>query len=64
MDISRASLASIEKINLTASLSSVQDADIAKEQMKLTKEAILQNVNISAMAQGNISSEKFINLFA
>lgn len=64
MDISSVSLASIEKINIAASRSTVQDADIAKEQMKLTKDTILQNVNISAMAQANISPENFINLFA
>lgn len=62
MDISDVSMVSIGKINLTASLASVKDADMVKEQMKLVKDSLLQNTSISAMAQGNISPKNFIDL--
>ncbi len=53
----------VEEINLRASLSSIQDADLAQEQMELTKLSILQQAAISMLAQANSAPQSVLMLF-
>ncbi len=52
-----------ELVNKQASLSTVQDADIAKEQMELTKLQILQSTSLAMLAQNNTAPGALLNLF-
>ena len=54
----------IEEINLRASLSSIQDADLAQEQMELTKLSILQQAALSMLAQANSAPQSVMILFS
>ena len=52
----------VEKVNLKASLSSIQDADLAEEQLELTKLSILQQSALSMMAQANSAPQAILML--
>ena len=52
-----------ESVNWQASLSTVQDADIAKEQMELTKLQILQNTALAMLVQNNTAPGALLQLF-
>ena len=53
----------IEEVNLRASLSSIQDADLAEEQLELTKLSILQQSALAMLAQANSSPQSVLTLF-
>jgi len=53
----------VELVNLKASLSSIQDADLAEEQMELTKLTILQQASLSMLAQANSAPNSIMMLF-
>ncbi|MEW6535265.1 MAG: flagellin [Candidatus Auribacterota bacterium] len=53
----------VERVNLKASLSSIQDTDLAEEQMELTKLNILQQASISMLAQANTAPQAVLSLF-
>ncbi|MEW6535261.1 MAG: flagellin [Candidatus Auribacterota bacterium] len=53
----------VESVNLKASLSSIQDADLAEEQLELTKLSILQQSSLSMMAQANSAPQSIMMLF-
>jgi len=53
----------VEKVNLQASLSSIQDADLAEEQMELTKLNILQQASLSMLAQANSAPNSVMIMF-
>ncbi len=53
----------VESVNLKASLSSIQDADLAEEQMELTKLNILQQSALSMLAQANSAPQAVMMLF-
>jgi len=52
-----------EEINLRASLSSIQDSDLAAEQMELTNLTILQQAALSMLAQANSAPNAIMVLF-
>jgi len=52
----------VEALNLKASLSSIQDADLAEEQLELTKLSILQQSALSMMAQANSAPQSVLML--
>ena len=52
-----------EAVNWEASLSTIQDADIAKEQMELTKLQILQQTTLAMLAQNNTAPSALLALF-
>jgi flagellin len=53
----------VELINQKASLSSVQDADLAEQQLELTKLNILQQAALSMVAQANSAPQSVLMLF-
>jgi len=54
----------VEEINLRASLSSIQDTDLASEQMELTKLSILQQTSLAMLAQANSAPNSIMQLFS
>ncbi len=52
-----------EKADLLATLSTIQDADIAEEQLELTKLQILQQSALSMLAQANAAPQAVLVLF-
>ncbi|MDX9702197.1 MAG: flagellin [Candidatus Auribacterota bacterium] len=52
----------VESLNLKASLSSIQDADLAEEQMELTKLNILQQAALAMLAQSNSAPQSILML--
>ena len=52
----------VEELNLKASLSSIQDADLAEEQLELTKLSILQQSALAMMAQANSAPQSILML--
>ncbi len=52
----------VEGINQKASLSSIQDADLAEEQLELTKLSILQQASLSMLAQSNSAPQSVLML--
>ena len=52
----------VEALNLKASLSSIQDADLAEEQLELTKLSILQQSALAMMAQANSAPQAILML--
>jgi flagellin len=53
----------VEAVNLRASLSSIQDADLAEEQMELTKLNILQQAALAMLTQANSAPNSVMALF-
>ena len=53
----------VEAVNLKASLSSIQDADLAEEQLELTKLSILQQASLAMLAQSNSAPQSVLSLF-
>eukprot|EP00825_Cyclidium_porcatum_P050229 TRINITY_DN8903_c0_g1_i5.p2 TRINITY_DN8903_c0_g1~~TRINITY_DN8903_c0_g1_i5.p2 ORF type:complete len:307 (+),score=-2.29 TRINITY_DN8903_c0_g1_i5:1432-2352(+) len=53
----------VEALNQKASLSSIQDADLAEKQLELTKFNILQQTSMSMMAQANQAPQSVMQLF-
>ncbi|MDX9702192.1 MAG: flagellin [Candidatus Auribacterota bacterium] len=53
----------VERVNLRASLSSIQDADLAEEQMELTKLSILQQAALAMLTQANSAPNAVMSLF-
>lgn len=53
----------VERVNLQASLSSIQDADLAAEQMELTKLNILQQASLAMLAQANSAPGSVMIMF-
>ncbi|MCP5463237.1 MAG: flagellin [bacterium] len=53
----------VEEVNLKATLSSVQDADLAEEQLELTKLSILQQASLAMLAQSNAAPQAVLSLF-
>lgn len=53
----------VESVNLKASLSSIQDADLAEEQLELTKLNILQQASLSMLTQSNTAPQSVMMLF-
>ncbi|MDX9702195.1 MAG: flagellin [Candidatus Auribacterota bacterium] len=53
----------VEIVNLKASLSSIADADLAEEQMELTKLNILQQAALAMLAQSNSAPQSIMMLF-
>lgn len=62
LDLERSDIQS-EAVNWQASLSTVQDADIAREQMELTKLQILQQTTLAMLAQNNSAPGALLSLF-
>ena len=56
--------AAVDETNLVASLSTVQDADFAKEQMELTKLQILQQTALTMLTQANTAPSALLALFS
>ena len=56
-------LNAVEVVNLKASLSSIQDTDLAEEQMELTKLNILQQATLAMLAQANSTPQAVMILF-
>jgi flagellin len=52
-----------ELVNLQASLSTIADADIAQEQMAVTKYQILQQTALAMLTQANTAPYSILNLF-
>jgi flagellin len=52
----------VEALNLKASLSSIQDADLAEEQLELTKLSILQQAALAMMSQSNSAPQAVLML--
>jgi flagellin len=52
-----------ELVNLQASLSTIADADVAQEQMKVTKYQILQQTALVMLTQANTAPYSILNLF-
>lgn len=52
-----------EKANLIATLSTIQDADIAEQQLELTKLQILQQTALAMLAQANAAPQSVLVLF-
>ena len=52
-----------EKADLQATLSTIQDADIAEEQLELTKLQILQQSALAMLAQANAAPQSVLVLF-
>jgi flagellin len=52
-----------EKADLQATLSTIQDADIAEEQLELTKLQILQQSALAMLAQANAAPQAVLVLF-
>jgi flagellin len=52
----------VEALNLKASLSSIQDADLAEEQLELTKLTILQQAALAMLAQSNSAPQAILML--
>ncbi len=52
----------VEALNLKATLSSIQDADLAEEQLELTKLNILQQSALSMLAQSNSAPQAILML--
>ncbi len=55
--------AEVDETNMLASLSTVQDADFAKEQMELTKLQILQQTALTMLTQANTAPSALLALF-
>jgi len=53
----------VEGVNQKASLSSIQDADLAEQQLELTKLSILQQTSIAMLAQANSAPQSVMQLF-
>jgi flagellin len=53
-----------ELVNLQASLSTIADADVAEEQVKVTKYQILQQTALAMLTQANTAPFAVLNLFA
>ncbi len=53
----------VEGVNQKASLSSIQDADLAEEQLEYTKLNILQQTSMAMMAQANTAPQSIMQLF-
>jgi len=53
----------VESLNLKASLSSIRDADLAEQQLELTKLNILQQASLSMLAQANSAPQAVLMLF-
>jgi len=56
-------IASAEKTDTIASLSTIQDADLAEEQLELTKLQILQQSALAVLAQANAAPQSILMLF-
>ena len=52
----------VEALNLKATLSSIQDADLAEEQLELTKLSILQQSALAMMSQANSAPQAVLML--
>ncbi|MCP5463238.1 MAG: flagellin [bacterium] len=53
----------VEEVNLKATLSSIQDADLAEEQLELTKLSILQQASLAMLTQSNSAPQAVLQLF-
>ena len=53
----------VEQVNIKASLSSIQDADLAEQQLELTKLNILQQSSLAMLAQSNAAPQAVLSLF-
>jgi len=53
----------VEGVNQKASLSSIQDADLAEQQLEYTKLSILQQTSMAMMAQANTAPQSIMQLF-
>jgi flagellin len=49
--------------NTKAALSRIRDADVAMEQLELTKAQILQQTALSSLAQSNSNPQSILSLF-
>jgi flagellin len=49
--------------NTRAALSRIRDADLANEQLELTKYQILQQTALSSLAQANANPQALLSLF-
>lgn len=56
-------IAASEKTDTLASLSTIQDADLAEEQLELTKLQILQQSALAMLAQANAAPQSILMLF-
>lgn len=54
---------SVQQINTEAAYSRIRDADMAKEQLELTKYQILQQTSTSMLAQAAVNSQSVLRLF-
>jgi len=55
--------AEVDATNLRASISTIADADLAREQLELTKLQILQQTSIAMLAQANTAPQALLALF-
>lgn len=55
--------AEVDAINLRSSISTIADADLAREQLELTKLQILQQTSIAMLAQANTAPQSLLQLF-
>lgn len=54
---------SVAQINTEAAFSRIRNADLAKEQLDLTKMQILQQTSTAMLAQANVNSQSVLTLF-
>ncbi|MFC2076555.1 flagellin [candidate division KSB1 bacterium] len=55
--------AQVDAINLQSSMSTIGDADLAREQLELTKLQILQQTSIAMLSQANQAPQSLLTLF-
>jgi flagellin len=60
---SKEDVISVSKINTEAAYSRIYDADMALEQMEVSKYSILQQTSLSMLAQANTNPQSILNLF-
>ncbi|MEZ4649046.1 MAG: flagellin [Candidatus Eisenbacteria bacterium] len=54
---------SVAQINTEAAFSRIRNADLAKEQLELTKMQILQQTSTAMLSQANVNSQSILTLF-
>jgi flagellin len=57
------SIISVQQANTEATVSRIMDADMAHEQLELTKAQVIQQSTVAMLAQANLNSQSILQLF-
>jgi len=57
------SIISVQQANTEATVSRIMDADMAMEQLELTKAQVIQQSTVAMLAQANLNSQSILQLF-